>query len=271
MRGLFTAGILDVLYENGIVFDGMVGVLAGAAFGVNYKSRQPGRVLRYNMKYAKNWRYCSLWSLFTTGNLYGAEFGFHLLPEKLDVFDNEAYEQNPMQFHLVATDVETGKPVYRRIDQGGSGLYDWILASASMPLVSRVVSIDDMKLLDGGITDSIPLEYFQRQGFERNVVILTQPSTYQKSPMKAMSLIRRMMHRYPALVDAWEHRHEMYNRQLLYVAEETKKGNTLVLCPEETLPIGRVSHNREKMQQTYHIGRSMALRRLEEIKAFLTH
>lgn len=269
MRGLFSAGILDVLYENGVVFDGMVGVSAGAAFGVNYKSRQPGRALRYNLRYAKDWRYCSLWSWLTTGNLYGAEFGYYTLPDSLDIFDNEAFEQNPMEYHLVATDVTTGQPVYRRIDKGGHRLYDWILASTSMPVAARVMTIDGMQLLDGGISDSIPLAYFQQQGYERNLVILTQPESYRKQPMKIMPLLRRALRRYPALVDALEHRHEMYNSELDYVAAEEKKGDTLVLCPSETLPIARVSSDRKKMRETYDMGRAMGERELERVKRFV--
>jgi predicted patatin/cPLA2 family phospholipase len=161
MRGLFTAGALDVFMERGITFDGLIGVSAGACFGCNYKSGQIGRVIRYNKRFARDPRYCSWRSLFTTGDLFGAEFCYRELPKKLDVFDAAAFEANPMEFHIVATDAATGKPVYKRLDRADDTALDWIRASASMPIVSRPVEIDGRKYLDGGLSDGIPLKYFE--------------------------------------------------------------------------------------------------------------
>ena len=183
MRGLFTAGVLDVMLEHNIEFDGAVGVSAGACFGCNYKSKQIGRTLRYNKRFAKDKRYCSLYSLLTTGDLYGADFCYHEIPEKLDVFDEETYENNPMEFYVVCTDAETGEPVYHRIDTGNEENLEWIRASASMPVVSRAVEIGGKKLLDGGISDSIPLDWFTSIGYDRNVVVLTRPADYVKEPL----------------------------------------------------------------------------------------
>lgn len=269
MRGLFTAGVLDVLMENEISFDGVVGVSAGAAFGCNYKSRQPGRAIRYNVDYANDRRYYSLWSWLTTGDLFNAKFAYHTLPDELDPFDNKIFEQNPMEFHLVVTDVQTGKPVYRKMEKGGEELYEWLRASASMPIMSKVVCLDGYQLLDGGIGDSIPLKYFQQQGYERNLVILTQPVGFKKKPMKMMRIIRFLLRRYPKLIEAWAHRHEMYNEELRYVEQEEAKGKTLVICPETVLPIGRISHDREKMRATYQLGREAALKNLNSISSFL--
>ena len=182
MRGLFTAGVLDVLMERGVTFDGIVGVSAGACFGCNYKSGQIGRVIRYNKRFARDPRYCSWKSLFTTGDLFGAEFCYRTLPMELDVFDTAAYEANPMEFHVVATDCTTGKPVYRRLDKADARAFDWIRASASMPLVSRPVAIDGGLYLDGGLSDGIPLRYFESIGYERNVVVTTRPHGYRKFP-----------------------------------------------------------------------------------------
>ena len=142
MRGLFTAGVLDVLMERGVTFDGIVGVSAGACFGCNYKSGQIGRVIRYNKRFARDPRYCSWKSFLTTGDLFGAEFCYRTLPMELDVFDAAAYEANPMEFHVVATDCATGRAVYKRLDKADARAFDWIRASASMPLVSRPVAID---------------------------------------------------------------------------------------------------------------------------------
>ena len=180
MRGLFTAGVIDVFMENGIEFDGAAGVSAGAAFGCNIKSRQPGRVLRYNMAYCKDSRFCSMRSLLKTGDMFGAEFCYHTLPYELDLFDTEVYDTNPMEFHVVCTDVETGLPVYKNCMKADHIAMEWFRASASMPLVSRVVEVDGYKMLDGGIADSIPIAYFKSIGYDRNVVILTQPKEYRK-------------------------------------------------------------------------------------------
>ena len=269
LRGLFSAGIMDVLMEHGVAFDGIVGVSAGACFGCNYKSGQAGRVLRYNLRYAHDPRYCSLWSLLTTGGIFGPRFAYYTLPLRLDPFDVEAFDRNPMEFHLVATDVESGKAVYQRFDRFREEMLDWILASSAMPIVSKIVPIGQQLLLDGGIADSIPLQYFQQQGFERNVVILTQPADYQKTPLGHLWFIRRALRRYPVLLKAWERRHEMYNAELRYIAEQQATGNTLILCPEHTLPIGHLSHSRRKMRETYDLGRELAKKELARIQAFV--
>ena len=268
LRGLFTAGVLDVLMENGVTFDGMIGVSAGAAFGCNFKSGQAGRVIRYNETYAKDWRYCSLKSLIRTGNLFGAEFAYHTIADELDPFDNEAFEINPMEFHLVATEVQTGRAVYRKISQGGTNLYEWLRASSAMPVLSQVVEVDGYSLLDGGIVDSIPLRYFQGLGYERSLVVLTQPSSYRKAPMKMQWLIEKRLAKYPALCKALARRHEMYNQQLLYVAEQESKGSVMVIQPESALPISHVTHDRMKMRETYLLGRREAEKNLEKIKAW---
>ena len=271
MRGLFTAGILDVFLEEGVVFDGTVGVSAGAAFGINYASRQKGRTIRYNKRFARDWRYCSLRSWITTGDLYGGDFAYHQLPEKYDPFDNEAFENNPMEFYLVCTDVITGKAVYKRLTKGGSDTYDWVRASASMPVVSRPVNLEGLQLLDGGIADSIPLEFFNRKGFSHNVVILTQPDGYTKKPNKLMPLMRPFLRKYPHIVTGLSQRHVMYNQQLEYVRQKEENGEALVIRPLKSLPIGHVSHDPEEMQRIYDIGWEMGHERIKEVKDFLSH
>ena len=191
MRGMFTAGVIDVMMENRILFDGAVGVSAGAAFGCNYKSGQIGRVIRYNTKYCNDPRYCGIRSLIRTGNLYNTDFCYGEVPLKQDVFDFDAYKNNPMAFYVVCTDIETGKAVYRKYDGMEDHGFDWIRASASMPLVSQIVEIDGQKLLDGGIADSIPVRFFERIGYDRNIVVLTQPADYQKKKNRLMPLIRQ--------------------------------------------------------------------------------
>ena len=258
MRGLFTAGVLDVLMERGVKFDGIVGVSAGACFGCNYKSGQIGRVIRYNKRFARDPRYCSWKSLLTTGDLFGAEFCYRTLPMELDVFDAAAYEANPMEFHIVATDCETGKPEYRRLDTADAMAFEWIRASASMPVVSRPVAIDGREYLDGGLSDGIPLRYFESLGYDFNVVITTRPHGYRKFPSWKHRLAKPFLRRYPAVYKALKTRHEWYNETLKYIDSRVANGATILIAPDASLDISRVCHDPDTMQRVYDIGRRKA-------------
>lgn len=268
MRGLWTAGVMDVMMEHGVWPDGLIGVSAGAAFGCNYKSRQARRAVRYNMRFARDSRYSGLRSWLTTGNYYNAEFGYHTMPRELDVFDNDAFNRNPMAFYVVCTDVLTGGAVYQQLTEATEDAYDWIRASASMPLASKVVQLQGRKLLDGGVADSIPLEYFESIGYRRNVVILTQPAGYQKEPLKLMPLMRLSLRRYPRMIEAMDRRHLMYNRQLEYVAQAEQEGRCLVIRPDFKIPIGHISHDAKQMHFVYQLGRSVGEQYLDSIRAF---
>ena len=268
MRGLFTSGIIDVMMEAGIEPDGLIGVSAGAAFGCNYKSRQPGRAIRYNTRFARDKRYCSWQSWWKTGDLNNAEFGYHIIPTQFDIFDNKAFEENPMEFYAVCTDVTTGKAIYKRLTESTPLTYDWIRASASMPLASKVVELEGMKILDGGVADSIPLAYFEQIGYDRNVVILTQPEGYIKEHNRLMPLMRIALRNYPNLIKALDQRHIMYNQQLEYVRQAELDKRCLVIRPDQKLPIGHISHNPNEMRHIYEMGREMGERELHKIKAF---
>ncbi len=269
MRGLFTAGILDVLMENNVTFDGVVGVSAGATFGCNFISHQIGRTLRYNMSQRKNPKYMGIRSLIKTGDYVGGEYAYHVLPTKLDVFDFEAFEKNPTEFHVVTTNVRTGEAIYHRIDKVDYTGMEWIRASASMPIISRPVAIGDYEMLDGGIADSIPLRYFESEGFKRNIVILTQPKGFKKKLTKLMPVFKATMRKYPAIIEGMSKRHLMYNRELDYISQQQMAGKCLVICPSDTLPIGRTSLNAKKMQHVYDMGRKAGEDNLEAIKKFI--
>lgn len=269
MRGMFTAGVIDIFMENGIEFDGAIGVSAGAAFGCNYKSRQIGRVIRYNKRFAKDPRFCSLRSLIKTGDLFGAEFCYHTIPDTIDIFDTQAYIDNPMDFYVVVTDIETGKAVYVNSEQAGDDSLEFFRASASMPIVSRPVEIRGKKYLDGGIADSVPLQYFESIGFEHNVIILTQPEGYIKKPSSAAKLMKYMLKGYPMVAKAMENRHNEYNETLALISEREKSGDAVVIRPDAPLEIGRIEHNPDVMQRVYEQGRAVAEKRIEEIKNFL--
>lgn len=267
MRGMFSAGVMDVMMENGITFDGAVGVSAGAAFGCNYKSGQNGRVIRYNTRFCRDKRYCGIRSLIKTGDLYSADFCYGEVPEKLDIFDLEAYENNPMEFYVVCTDIESGKPVYHKYTGWDDHGFDWIRASASLPLVARIVEIDGRKLLDGGMTDSIPLKFFESMGYDKNVVILTQPDGYRKEQTKTLPLIKRCYRKYPNLIKAIAERHIMYNAELDYISQKGK--DIFLIQPQNPLMIGRVEKNPEKLRQVYEIGRKEAERNMESLMKYL--
>jgi predicted patatin/cPLA2 family phospholipase len=191
------------------------------------------------------------------------------MPEKYDVFDTATFDANPMEYYVVCTDVETGEAVYSRQMQSGYDCYEWIRASASMPLVSRIVEINGQKLLDGGIADSIPLHFFESVGYDRNVVILTQPRGYMKEHNKFMPLLRLNLRKYPKMLNALDRRHEMYNAQTRYVEEREKTGDVFVIRPDEPLHIGHVEHNPDRMRAVYNEGRKVGERRIGEILSFL--
>ena len=268
MRGLWTAGVTDVMMEHDVWPDGLIGVSAGAAFGCNIKSRQIGRAIRYNTRFAKDSRYSGTKSLLTTGNYFNAEFGYHTMPHQLDIFDDAAFNQNPMVFYVVCTDVETGQPVYKELKETSDETYDWIRASASMPLVSRIVELEGYKLLDGGVADSIPLAYFESLGYTRNVVILTQPLGYQKAHNRLMPLMRLSLRHYPKMIEAMDKRHIMYNHQLEFVAQAEREGRCLVIRPESKIPIGHISHDPNQMRLVYEQGRAVGEKYISKIREF---
>lgn len=269
MRGMFTCGILDVFMENGIEFDGAVGISAGACFGCNIKSRQPGRALRYNLRFAHDKRYCSVHSLITTGDLYNVDFCYKQIPQVLDPFDFAALKANPMEFYMGCTDIHTGEAVFAQLVDGSERDLKWMQASASMPLVSRPVQIDGGEYLDGGMSDSIPLKFLESKGFNRNIVILTQPRDYVKGPNKLIWLMKILLRKYPNLIKVMQNRHLMYNEETRYVFEQEKVGNTLVICPEKALGISRTEHDTSELQRVYDMGRRLATERLDEIRTFL--
>ena len=268
MRGLWTAGVTDVMMEHDIRPDGLIGVSAGAAFGCNYKSRQIGRAIRYNTRFAKDPRYSGWKSLLKSGDYFNAEFGYHVVPYEYDIFDTETFEKNPLEFTVVCTDVETGEAVYHQMDHVDYDELEWLRASASMPLASKIVEVGGWKLLDGGVSDSIPLEYYERQGYKRNVVILTQPLGYRKKHLALMPLMRLALRKYPHFLKALDERHLMYNCQLDYVAEAERLGRCLVIRPDEDIPIGHLSHDPQQMRLVYDMGRKVGERYIDKIKEY---
>ena len=269
MRGMFTCGVIDVLMENRIAFDGAAGISAGAAFGCNYKSGQIGRPLRYNKKYSRDPRYCSIRSLIRTGDLYGADFCYRELPDVLDPFDRQAFARNPMAFYIGATDVATGECVFHRCTDGGQTDMSWLRASASMPVVSRPVRIGESSYLDGGIADAVPYRYMEEIGYGRNVIILTQPKGYRKRGGVSL-LMKFLLRRMPKILEAMERRAEMYNRQMDELDRMEAEKTALVIRPPESLGIGHTEKNPDELERVYQIGRKEAEENLPEVRKWLT-
>ncbi|MCR5651330.1 MAG: patatin family protein [Lachnospiraceae bacterium] len=266
MRGMFTCGIIDVLLENKIGFDGAVGVSAGATFGCNLKSGQHGRPLRYNKKYCRDRHYHSIRSLLMTGDIYNVKFCYDDLPCRLDVWDTKAFAENPMEFYVVATDVNTGKPVYHKCTDGGREDMNWIRASASMPAVSRPVHIGEGIYLDGGTSDSIPLRFMEEKGYDRILVIETQPKDFIKKKQKYMKFIRLALGKYPEMIKAMENRYIMYNREKQYIREREETGEVIVIRPEAPLNISPVERDENELQRVYDLGREAGLKNIGKIK-----
>ena len=269
MRGMFTAGVLDVLMENGLVTDGAIGVSAGAVFGCNYKSHQIGRVIRYNTEYCNDKRYASFKNLVKTGNLYSEQFCYHEVPEKLDPFNEAAFAESPMDYFVVCTDVKTGEPIYHKCRKGDAEDVRWMEASASMPLAAKIVKIGHYGLLDGGVADSIPVRFFESIGYKRNLIILTQPKGYVKKKNKLLPAIRAKYFRYPAFVEAVADRHERYNETLSYISMLEQAGKDYVIRPPIPLEIGAMERDPAQLRRVYETGRAVAQIQVEKIRDFL--
>lgn len=269
VRGIYTAGVLDVFMEAGLTFDGLIGVSAGAIHGCSYLSGQKGRSLRYYKNYVSDPRFMSIQSLIKTGDLVGVDFCYHELPDKLDIYDHDAFLRNPTPFYVTVTNVDTGEAEYLRITDM-RGQIDLLRASASLPYCSRVVEINGKKYLDGGCTDAIPLERFRQMGYRRNVVVLTRPADYRKSPqLRAMTLL--FYRRYPKFAAALAQRHIRYNETLDQIRALEKAGEIFVIRPAQALEVGRLETDPEKVQQVYDHGRADAVKAMEDLKNWLNH
>lgn len=267
MRGLYSAGVIDVLLDNDIKFDTVVGVSAGALFGINLKSKQRGRVLRYNKAYAKNKNYMGLYSLMTTGNVMNKKFCFDKLINELDIFDYDTYEKNPTNFYAVVTNVVTGEPEYININNIKDKL-EYLRASGSMPYVSRKVLIDNSLYLDGGISDSIPVKWMLDNDYDKIVVVLTRPSSYYKK--KNNPYIAKLFYRhYPNLVKTMNNRYLKYNETIAMIRELDNDGKIFVIRPKKVLDIKKIEKNINKINDTYDVGVNDMREKLSDLKKYL--
>lgn len=253
MRGLYTAGVLDTLMKNNIYTDVAVGVSAGALFGINYKSKQIGRVLRYNLKYTGNPNYTGWKSLLKTGNLMNKEFWFEDIPFKLDPMDCETYRNNKTEFHAVVTNLQNGKAEYKNIfDLENEECMEYLRASGSLPFCSQPVVVNGVPYLDGGIADSIPLKKYVDEGYDKIIVVLTRPANYRKSGgIHGAGFFYKKYHEF---VKTLSDRNAVYNKQCDYVEKLENDGKIVVIRPSETVDISRTEKDRETLQKMYNLG-----------------
>lgn len=268
MRGIYTAGVLDVFLENNISVDGVIGVSAGAIHGCSYVSKQRGRSIRYYMKLCRKWRFMSFRSLLLTGNLVNTKYCYDEIPNHLDPYDYNAFNKSETEFYVTCTNLRTGGAVYKRCTDMYNDM-DWMRASASMPLVSKTVWIDGEPYLDGGVADSIPYRAFCELGFDRNIVVLTQVSGYQKKGSRLNNL-KHAYKKYPLFRNALKNRPEIYNLEVRDIEAAEKRGEVLVIRPSRDMHVGRMDKDRRKLMAMYKLGRRDARKKLPEIKRFLS-
>lgn len=270
MRGMYTAGVLDTFMDNNIKIDGIIGVSAGALFGVNYFSKQKGRVIRYSKKYCRDLRYMSLISLLFTGNVVNKNFAFYKVSKKLDKFDNETYLKNNTGYYAVVTNVETGKPEYLEIEDCIESL-ESLRASSAMPLASKIIKINNKKYLDGGVSDSIPLDKCLSLGYDKVIVVLTRPLNYRKKPLgdKMVKTLRRKFKKYPKLVDVMEKRHQNYNNMVEKIIELENNKKIFVIRPSEDINIKIIERNKKNLQKVYDLGVNDCKNQIENLKKYM--
>ena len=267
-RAIYVAGVLDVLLENGVSFDGVIGVSAGAIHGCAFVSKQHGRSINYTLKYANDKRYMSWYSWLTTGNMVGEEFCYHELPEKLFPFNHQTFENSATKFYVVCTNLQTGRAEYIYCDELRQKM-PYLRASASMPFVSKTSMINGVPYLDGGIADSIPVRAFQRLGYDKCVVVQTRARGYKKSKNKLSWLAGLVYRYYPKFAQAIKERHLMYNQELADVEQMEKNNEIVVIRPSKNIKIKHMEKNLNVLQEVYNLGRSDAINALPRIREFL--
>lgn len=253
MRGVYTAGVLDFFMDQEFYPDGVIGVSAGACHATSYMSKQRGRNYRVNTSYINDKEYLSLHSLIKTGSLFGMEFMFHRIPEELDPYDYDAFNASKTEFIAVSTDLETGEGYYHVIQDAKADI-DYIQASSSLPLLAKAVEKNGRKLMDGGVGDSIPVEYMINRGYDKNIVVLTQCKDYRKGKNNLMPIIRHNYKQYPKFVEALANRHIRYNHTLDVLNQLEKEGKVFIIRPTKPVTISRIEKNVDKLKALYEEG-----------------
>lgn len=268
MRGVYTAGVLDYFMEKNLYFDDCYGVSAGACHISSYVSKQIGRSMKVTLDYIDDKRYCSINSLIKTGDMFGVEMLYDIIPNKLELYDYETFNKFKGNFYSVVTNCKTGKAEYIKIKDMKKDIIA-VRASSSLPLLSRIVEINGKEYLDGGITDSIPIKKSIKDGHKKNVVILTRDKTYRKSKPKFLSLVKLKYKKYPNLVKAIENRYKMYNETLDFLEEEKAKNEVFIIQPKLPVKISRIEKDKDKLKALYDQGYEDAKELYEDLMKFL--
>jgi len=267
MRGMYTAGVLDTFLENNIEVHGIIGVSAGVLFGVNYLSKQKGRAIRYNKKYVKDKRYMGFTPLIKTGNIINKDFSFYEVPYKLDIFDDETYKKSNTDFYATITNVETGKPEYIKVKSVFEQM-EVLRATSAMPFVSQMVEWEGNKYLDGGISDSIPVDKCKELGYEKIIIVLTRTKEYRKK--KANEKLTKLKYsKYPNLVTAICNRYKNYNETVEKIIDMENRKEIFVIRPSKEINIKRIEKDENKLQEMYDLGIQDCRNILKELKEYI--
>lgn len=267
LRGIYTAGVLDVFLENKIKIDAIVGVSAGALFGINYVSNQKGRCLRYNLDNVHNKNYMGFYSYLTTGNIMNEKFCFDTLIHETDPFDFNTFQKSKIKFYAVVTNIETGKPEYIQIKNIEKDM-KYLQASGSMPFVSKIVEVNNKKYLDGGISDSIPIEWALKQNYDRIIVVETRVKDYRKKEKSSSFLYQIFYKKYPNFIETAKNRPINYNKTKEYLQKIDRK-KCFIIRPSHFVKIKRIEHNKKKILEMYQLGVEDANKCLEELKEYV--
>lgn len=269
-RGAYTAGVLDVFLENEIAFGSVYGVSAGACNAMSYISGQHGRNRIIFQKYVCDDRYLSISNLRKTGSLFGFGFIFGEMSHELLPFDYDTFFASPVDFRVGATNIDTGKAVFFSKEDLRKSM-DAVRASASLPMVSPIVEFNGYRLLDGGVSDPIPVERSMLDGNERNVLVLTRDATYRKSarPEFPLPVIKAVYRKYPKLVEALVTRSERYNSQLELCRRLENQGKVFIIRPSSPVLTSRYEKDPVKLMELYDRGVRDARRKRKELQRFL--
>lgn len=253
MRGLYTCGVLEYFMEKDLYFNYIIGVSAGICNAASYASKQMGRNEQVILNYINDSRYLSIRNLFREKSLFGMNFIFNEIPNKYVPFDFDTFHSFPFKFIIGATDCNTGKPVYFNKENIREGL-EILKATASLPIISPIVKYKGFELLDGGISDSIPIMKSIKDGNKKNIIVLTRNLGYRKTPTKFTRLIKFKYKRYPALVETLLNRYKSYNETLDNIEQLEKEDKAIVIRPSRELKVGRYEKNTSKLRELLENG-----------------
>ena len=263
MRGVFTSGVLDAFMKHDLTFPYIVAVSAGACNGMSYVSHQPRRARISNIDYLARYKYIGLRHLVTQGCIFDRELLYDKFPNQYLPFDFDTFFSSPMTFEMVTTNCLTGQPMYLSERHDRQRALDIVRASSSLPYVSKIVDVDGIPMLDGGIVDSIPLQHAIDMGHPTNVLVLTRNRGYRNTG-KDMKIPRVIYRKYPRLRVALSRRLAAYNAQLEYVERMEDEGRVICIRPERPMEVDRIEKDIAKLERLYEEGFALGERFCEK-------